>query len=169
MDYLQLLKDSQTLKSNMVIKKEKPADIIDEFAPLWIDHINYVNSIQNFPYKKPSIKMFKEKLAKALKVYPKSHVLFTIRDNGKLVGYVQVGISPNGKHGQIISFHLLKDYRRKRFGGKLITKALDWLWNSGAKEIELGTQGGNEAAVAFYKKHGFEIQGYTLRHKKSKY
>ena len=102
--------------------------------------------------------------------YPKAHVLFAAYDKDKMVGYVQVGIDDRGrKHGQIISFHLLEKYRRGGIGSRLISDALKWLWSNGAKEIELGTQGGNEAAVAFYKRHGFEIQGYTLRHKKSKY
>ena len=167
MNYLNFLLEDKLKSGNIIIRKEIPTHIINEFGPLWVDHINYVNSIQNFPYKKASLKMFKEKLYKALKKYPKAHVLFTARDNDKLIGYVQVGI--RDKHGHIISFHLLKEYRRKGIGGKLIKEAVNWLWNNGAKEIELGAQGGNEAAVAFYKKHGFEIEGYTLRHKKSKY
>jgi len=156
-------------EKSISISRENPNKVLDEFSTLWIDHINYVNSIQNFPYKKANKKLFTEKFNKSLRVYPNSHTLFTARDNDKLVGYVQVGITQDGGHGQIISFHFLKDYRGEGLGSKLIKEALNWLWKNGAKEIELGTQGGNEAAVSFYKKHGFKIQGYTLRHEKSKY
>jgi len=156
-------------ENNISISREDPNKILDEFSTLWADHINYVNSIQNFPYKKATKKLFMEKLNHAVERFPMFHTLFTARDNEKLVGYVQIGITPDGGLGQIISFHFLKDYRGEGLGGKLIKEALDWLWKHGVKEIELGTQGGNEAAVSFYKKHGFKIQGYNLRHEKSKY
>ena len=145
-----------------------PLSIKDEFAPLWIDHIKFVNKIQNFPYKAPSRKMFEEKLMKSIR-NSKKVVLFIVKDAEKIVGYIQTAISKNGKGGKIVSFHLLNDYRRTGVGSTLIKKGLKWLWKNGVREIELGTQGGNEAAVKFYKKHGFEIQGYNLRHKKSKY
>ena len=157
------------IQTNITINREDPNKILREFSTLWLDHINYVNTIQNFPYKEVTKQLFKEKFNKALRVYPNAHTLFTARDNGKLVGYVQVGITSDGKHGQIISFHFLKEYRGKGLGSKLIKEALNWLWKNGAKEIELKTQGGNEVAVSFYKKHGFKIKEYTLRHEKSKY
>ena len=43
------------------------------------------------------------------------------------------------------------------------------MWGNGVKEVELTAMGGNERVVKFYKKHGFDIQSYNLRHKKSKY
>ena len=145
-----------------------PLSIKDEFAPVWMDHINYVNSIQNFPYIKASRKLFEDKLKRSID-RSKKVVLFIARDNGKLVGYIQSAVSKNGRGGWIVSFHLLEPYRGKGIGNVLIKKALKWLWGNGVREIELGTQGGNEKAVRFYKKHGFEIQSYELRHKKSKY
>ena len=156
------------LVSDIVYEDEiDPLTIKDEFAPVWIDHIKHVNKIQNFPYKSPSKKMFEEKLVKSIKSN-KEVVLFIVRDKGKLVGYIQVGYSQR-RTGKIISFHLLDSYRRTGIGSVLINKGMKWLWKNGVKSIELGTQGGNEAAVAFYKKHGFSIQGYNLRHKKSRY
>lgn len=166
-DYLDFLREAKTVTDNISIKMVNPKQIIDEFISLWMDHINYVNKIQNFPYLKATPQLAKQKLERALKIFPKAHVLFTARDEDKLIGYVQVGMKV--KHGQLISFHLLEKYRRGGIGSRLISDALKWLWQNGAKEIELGTQGGNEDAVGFYKRHGFEIQGYTLRHKKSKY
>jgi len=145
-----------------------PLSIKDEFAPVWIDHIKHVNKIQNFPYKTPNRKMFEEKLVKSIN-RAKKVVLFIVRDKGKLVGYIQTSVSKTGRSGLIVSFHLLDSYRRSGIGSVLIKKGLKWLWKNGVREIELGTQGGNEAAVSFYKKHGFEVQGYNLRHKKSKY
>lgn len=145
-----------------------PLSVVDEFRPLWIDHIKYVNKIQHFPYKAPNNKMFRDKLIKSIN-NNKKVVLFTARDDGKMVGYIQTAISKDGRFGKIVSFHLLPRYRRTGIGSNLIKKGMKWLWKNGARSIELGTQGGNEAAVAFYKRFGFEIQGYTLRHKKSKY
>jgi len=145
-----------------------PLSMKDELAPLWIDHIRYVNSIQNFPYRVPDRKMFEKKLMKAVRANKKV-LMSIVRDSGKLVGYIMSAVSKNGKGGWIVSFHLAEPYRRTGVGSILIKKGLKWMWKSGVREIELGTQGGNEAAVKFYKKHGFEIQGYNLRHKKSKY
>jgi len=142
--------------------------IKDEIFPVWMDHINYINSIANFRYITPTRKLFDDKLMEAIKANKKV-TTFTVREGGKLVGYIMVALSKNGKGGWVISFHLLEEYRGGGTGSKLFKKALKWLWGNGVKEIELTAMGGNERVVKFYRKHGLEIQSYNLRHKKSKY
>lgn len=54
-------------------------------------------------------------------------------------------------------------HRRRGVGELLLVAAIDWCRAAGAAELALHVFTHNEAAVALYRKHGFEDRGVLLR------
>ncbi len=84
-------------------------------------------------------------------------------DNGSLVGYVE-GTHEKWNNRYRISNICVFDeaHRRCGIGAKLMQKILQIAKESGARMAVLETQTCNENAIAFYKKHGFQIIGFDL-------
>lgn len=135
-----------------------------DFSNLWIDHVKYVNHIQNFPYDdeyllNPNMESFVRYLARSVKKYKKQR-LFIAFDNDKAIGVIQVGCA--GPRAKIILLHILPEYRSKGIGSCLLKKAMYWIRMNGAKNVRLGTHAGKEDALKFYEKHGFKPRLYKL-------
>lgn len=76
--------------------------------------------------------------------------------NGEVVG--TVGLILLSKNNAVLKSMLLhKDYRGRdrKIAYRLMTTAMDHARNSGAATLYLGTMAQFEAAIAFYRKHGF--------------
>ena len=84
-------------------------------------------------------------------------------DNGALVGYVE-GTHEKWNNRYRISNICVFDEacRGCGIGTKLMQKILQIAKESGARMAVLETQTCNEKAIAFYKKHGFQIIGFDL-------
>ena len=84
-------------------------------------------------------------------------------ENGELVGYVEG--APEGWNGRYRISNICVFDSAKRSAGigtaliEVITKEA---MASGARMMVLETQSCNENAIAFYKKHGFDIIGFDL-------
>ena len=61
--------------------------------------------------------------------------------------------------GHIITIDVLETYRRSGIGSLLIRAAEERLAARGAKQIELETARDNDAAIAFWQKHGYRTRG----------
>lgn len=61
---------------------------------------------------------------------------------------------------------LLLDYRGKGLGSKLLTAVLTHAKKFGLEKIELSVYTTNHAAIALYKKHGFQQEGLTKNYRK---
>jgi len=61
--------------------------------------------------------------------------------------------------GHIITIDVLEPYRRSGIGSLLIRAAEERLAARGAKAIELETARDNDAAIAFWQKHGYRTRG----------
>ena len=58
----------------------------------------------------------------------------------------------------IMTITVLKPYRRYGIASQLLVKAIeDCAKNRGIKTMTLHVQKGNDSAMEFYKKHGFEV------------
>lgn len=56
------------------------------------------------------------------------------------------------------------DSRRRGVGSALLTAAIEWARGAGAHKVALQAWPHNEAALALYRKFGFEQEGYLHRH-----
>jgi len=112
------------------------------------------------PY--PSLEMWKKRLADKA---PTDHVLVAEID-GKVVGNAGLhaaGPSPRRRHVGHVGMAVHDDWQRRGVGTALMAAMLDladnWL---NYTRLELTVYIDNEAAIALYKRFGFEIEG-TLK------
>lgn len=78
-------------------------------------------------------------------------------DNSKVVAFI---LSAHWDSiGHIITIDVLPEYRRTRVGTALVEKAESRLAKRGITEIELETATNNDAAIAFWKAHGYLSRG----------
>jgi ribosomal protein S18 acetylase RimI-like enzyme len=75
----------------------------------------------------------------------------------KIAGFV-VTIS-RAKHGHIITIDVLETHRRTGIGSALLQHAERQMRERGVEEVWLETATNNEAAIAFWKKHGYRTHG----------
>ena len=81
-----------------------------------------------------------------------------ILDGDKPVGACLFGRGRDESHegwGEIVSLYLLPEATRQGLGGQLLEEALRLLREDGYDRVYLWALQGNDAADAFYRKHGF--------------
>ncbi|HEV2305565.1 MAG TPA: N-acetyltransferase [Candidatus Acidoferrales bacterium] len=64
-----------------------------------------------------------------------------------------------GEHGHIITIDVLEMYRRKGVASALLRRAEAEMKKRGVQEVWLETATNNEAAIAFWRKHGYRVRG----------
>ena len=87
---------------------------------------------------------------------------FVVEDGGKIVGYL-VGGEIEGESYRILpkmaeldNMLVLEEYRGKRVGGMLYDAFVGWCKGRGVKRLRVEASAGNEGAIGFYRKKGFE-------------
>jgi len=78
-------------------------------------------------------------------------------ENGALVGFILT--DRDGPAGHVITLDVAPEARRRKIGTALLEAAHASLARHGVREVELETSTTNEAAVAFWKKHGYRECG----------
>ena len=83
--------------------------------------------------------------------------------NQRIVGnaQIQAGELPTGLHRVEMSIVILKEYRNKGLGKRLLEVLIDWCnQQESIHWIDLGVFSGNNNAMALFKKVGFQKVGY---------
>lgn len=84
-------------------------------------------------------------------------------EDGELIGYAEGSLEGWNNRFRISNICIFDAARRgSGIGSKLMDTMQDAAERSDARMIVLETQSCNEAAIAFYRKHGFEIIGFDL-------
>lgn len=91
-----------------------------------------------------------------LKSYMRHRSSFTLvaEDEGKIGGFL-VGF--NAASGHIITIDVIASARRSGVGSLLLRGAENRLRKSGSKTVDLETAVDNAPAIAFYKRHGYNV------------
>ncbi len=84
-------------------------------------------------------------------------VYFSARDDGECIGYA--GFWNVSGEGDITNIAVREKYRRKGIGGELLRAVINKSVSLGLSIITLEVRVSNTAALALYKKYGFEIIG----------
>ncbi len=88
------------------------------------------------------------------------------RETGDHAGYCVSSVDGEGV-GEIDSLFVEADYRGRGVGDLLISRALAWLEERGARDTKIVVAYGNEEVLAFYARYGFYPRTYVLRRRDS--
>jgi len=91
-------------------------------------------------------------------------VVFAVQSAIELVGYCIA--TANGGSGELDSLYVRKAYRGAGLGARLSNRALEWLNMMGCTEIRVAVAEGNEEAIPFYQRLGFQERFRVLQLKK---
>lgn len=86
---------------------------------------------------------------------PSSTVLAALAGNGGLVGTAMVGV--DGHRGWVYYLAVSPAHRGRGTGRLLMGAAERWLLAHGAPKAQLMARGGNDDALAFYARLGYEV------------
>jgi ribosomal protein S18 acetylase RimI-like enzyme len=91
---------------------------------------------------------------------------FVALADGKVVGWCDIIPAkdrPIHAHSGVLGIGILKDFRGKGLGRKLMTETIAKAQRQGLTRIELTVRENNDNAIALYKKLGFETEGLKKR------
>lgn len=89
--------------------------------------------------------------------HDKCAIHFIVLNEDDIIGTARLVISD--KKGKIGRMCILKEYRSKGIGSKLINKIIEYSKTIGLKYLYLNAQ---KNAISFYKKNGFIVKGYEF-------
>ncbi len=81
---------------------------------------------------------------------------------GQVAGFILS--EAEGRHGHIITIDVLEAFRRSGIGSALVREAERQLLKRGVRAVELETAHDNDAAIAFWQKHGYRTRGMYKRY-----
>jgi len=116
----------------------------DQVVALWRQVFAY-----DSPHNAPAL-VIKKKLEQ------RDGLFFVARLDRSVVGTVMAGY--DGHRGWIYSLAVLPDQRRNGIGSRLLRHAEARLAELGCIKVNLQIVEGNEPAVGFYERHGYEIE-----------
>ena len=87
---------------------------------------------------------------------------FMAEDDGRIVGHIFIEVAGYGVAD--LGMMVAADVRGRGVGSALLSAAIDWARGAGAHKVGLQVWPHNEAAIALYRKFGFEQEGRLRRH-----
>ncbi len=95
-------------------------------------------------------------------------ILGAFTEDGKLIGFADfnIGSFDEIKHVAILGMGIIKQYRGKGIGKKLVEKSIESAKRLGVEKLELEVFDTNEIAKKLYKRMGFFEEGRLLRKRK---
>src|SRR5437867_2396371 len=79
------------------------------------------------------------------------------------------GADPVTRHVATLGMFVVADRRSRGIGSALMAEAIRWARRHGVLRIELAVYPHNEAAIALYRKFGFDVEGRLVRHARKSY
>lgn len=144
----------------MIIRHAEEQDS-EKFAEL----IQEVENTSNFMLFGPGERKFnpeaQRKMIKAFQAEPNSNILLAEADGGNFAGYLiaRGGSVNKNKHSAYLVIGIKENFRGKGIGCRLFGELFEWAKGIGLHRLELTVITENQAAIALYKKMGFEIEG----------
>jgi ribosomal-protein-alanine N-acetyltransferase len=116
----------------------------------------------NFPDCEFSEPMFRAHLLRQLKVNPET--VKVVESGGKVAGYIWFKVinSSVGTFGRIEHIFVDAGFRKKGIGRKLMEAAEEHFKAKGVKKVKLTVTTKNEAAIALYKRIGYETRRFVM-------
>jgi ribosomal protein S18 acetylase RimI-like enzyme len=105
----------------------------------------------------PDVAYSREDLTEYLK-FPNADCIVAL-DGDKIAGFCLT--AHRREQGYIVTIDVLESYRRHRVGTLLLDECEKRMWADGVRIVNLETATDNDAAIAFWKKHGYRTR--TIR------
>jgi [ribosomal protein S18]-alanine N-acetyltransferase len=80
-----------------------------------------------------------------------------IEINGRIAGFLLLEMSARRRRASIVTLDVREEFRRRGCATELLCTSEEVLRAHNIKTYELQVDVGNDVALAFYRKHGFEI------------
>jgi RimJ/RimL family protein N-acetyltransferase len=92
--------------------------------------------------------------------------VFVAEENGAIVGRLSIArdAHPASEHVADLGLMVAREFRRRGIGMALMEEAERWARGLGVRKLELHVFPHNEAAIALYKRLGYEQEGFRRRH-----
>jgi RimJ/RimL family protein N-acetyltransferase len=92
-------------------------------------------------------------------------------EGDRVVGSLSIrrDIDPVTRHVATLGMFVVADRRSKGIGTALMAEGIRWARRHGVLRIELAVYPHNEAAIALYRKFGFDVEGRLVRHARKSY
>jgi RimJ/RimL family protein N-acetyltransferase len=92
--------------------------------------------------------------------------VFVAEENGAIVGRLSIArdAHPASEHVADLGLMVAREFRRRGIGTALMEEAERWARGLGVRKLELHVFPHNEAAIALYKRLGYEEEGFRRRH-----
>ncbi|MFD3588120.1 GNAT family N-acetyltransferase [Streptomyces sp. NPDC058683] len=99
---------------------------------------------------------------------PGHHLLMAENEAGEAVGNAWVGPDPNQASGSASSawlydINVFRPFRRLGYGSAILAAAEELIASEGKTALGLNVVGDNEAAIALYRRNGYEVASMSLR------
>jgi ribosomal protein S18 acetylase RimI-like enzyme len=90
-----------------------------------------------------------------------TRVAFAVDGGGEIVGWIEVHrMAPRRlAHVAWLTLAVAPSWRRRGLGGALLTDAHAWCQERGLRKVQLHVRAGNAAAIALYRRLGYETEG----------
>jgi ribosomal protein S18 acetylase RimI-like enzyme len=82
-------------------------------------------------------------------------------EDGEIQGYLSMIVQPRDASGWIRDLTVVRRYRRRGVGSRLLRAAFRWAREQGLRTILVETQTKNYPAICFCRKHGFVFCGFN--------
>jgi len=84
-------------------------------------------------------------------------ILLVAKAEGKLAGFRIADYNPDSRDGHLHVTVVKEEYRRQGVGGQLLDATLTELEKLGCNHVYCEVEEDNEATLAFFQKHGFDV------------
>jgi ribosomal protein S18 acetylase RimI-like enzyme len=93
------------------------------------------------------------------------HLLTAQNDAGEVVGDVWIGPDPSGADGSawLYDLNVYVPFRRNGYGSAILMAAEELITADGKTALGLSVDGDNEAAIALYRRQGFDVRSMNMR------
>ncbi|MCX7813668.1 MAG: GNAT family N-acetyltransferase [Pseudothermotoga sp.] len=88
--------------------------------------------------------------------------IYGLELDGKIVGWMTLSYEHWCNRLRIFELFILEEYRNRGFGSMLLNKAKEIAKEKKFRAIVLDTHNSNFKAIEFYRKHGFELNGFDI-------
>jgi [ribosomal protein S18]-alanine N-acetyltransferase len=133
---------------------------LHDYRPTYLDAMYCLDQdcfSPEFRFDRESMRAFAEELDAIVRV--------AVITNGEIVGFVIVHIEPieTEQRAYVVTLDVAEGYRRRGLAGRLLRDAEQRATAAGARWMELHVFSGNEGAIRFYERSGYERVGVSRR------